>query len=113
MISAKSPKNKITAHVELFSIYVIWHNSVYFSDVFRLSVRAKKRAKKRMDGKKLNSIYRHFFFRKVAWCQTRVPGTIIIHTSVLQRKVHSTSNRWYIASATRFSIKVSKPVYLR
>lgn len=51
MISAKSRKNKITTHSELFLIYVIWYKLVYFHEVFRLPMRAKKRAKKRIDGK--------------------------------------------------------------
>ena len=66
MISAKSRKNKIIAHTELFLIYAIWHKLVYFYDVFRLPMRAKKRAKKRMEGEKLNSICRHFFLLQVA-----------------------------------------------
>ena len=80
MISAKCRKNKIIARVELFLNYAICHKLVYFYDVFRLPMRAKKLAKKQMERKKLNSICRHFFPCKSPCCQAKVPGKTSIRT---------------------------------
>ena len=113
MISAKSRKNKIIAHAELFLIYAISHKLVYFYDVFRLPMRLKKRAKKQMEGKKLNSICRHFFLPQVALLSSKGARQDHHPYEWSERKVHSTTSRWYIARVTGIWITASRPVHFQ